>query len=242
MKTIVHVNDLSVAYQHKPVLIDNDVQIVERSRTAILGPNGAGKSTLIKAVLGLQKPLSGEVRIWGEPVHRVRQRIAYIPQAGAVHWDFPVTALDVVTMGRYPHLGWIRRPRKSDIETARAALAQIGMSDYEDRQIAQLSGGQRQRVFLARAIAQEADLYFLDEPLAGVDKKTEAAVIDFLKNAQALGKTSVVVHHDLNTVRAYFDHVLLLNRFVIAQGPTEAVFTKENLEAAGLTGDFLARV
>lgn len=236
-KIIIEVEDLTIAYHDKPVLWDNDIQIVENSRTAIIGPNGAGKSTLLKGILGLQKKLSGEIQIMGKTLEEVKKKIAYIPQAGSVNWDFPTTVFDVVLMGRYVHLGWIKRPGKKDYEIAEAALAKIGMLDLKDRQISQLSGGQRQRVFIARAIAQDADIYFMDEPLAGIDKKTEKVIIDFLKEAQLQKKTSVVVHHDLNTIKDYFTHVVILNKKVIAQGKVEEVYTRENLEKAAMVGD-----
>lgn len=231
-EVIVQVEDLTMAYHDKPVLWDNDVDIIKNSRTAIIGPNGAGKSTLLKGILGLNKKLSGEVLVMGQEVKKVQDKIAYIPQASSVNWDFPTTVLDVVIMGRYVHLGWIKRPKKSDIEKAEEALKKIGMYEFKDRQIAQLSGGQRQRVFIARAIAQDAEIYFMDEPLAGVDKKTEKIIMDFLKESQRNGKTSVVVHHDLNTLPEYFDHVVILNKRIIAQGPVESTFTEENLEKA----------
>lgn len=233
---VVKVEDLTMAYHDKPVLWDNDIEIRAGSRTAIIGPNGAGKSTLMKGILGLLPTLSGKITMFGKPVKEVQKRIAYIPQSGSVNWDFPTTVLDVVMMGRYVHLGWLRKPGKKEEEMAKEALRIIGMEEFAKRQIAELSGGQRQRVFLARAIVQNADIYFMDEPLAGVDKKTEGVIIDFLKEAQKQGKTSVVVHHDLNTVRDYFDHVVILNKRVIAQGPVTAVFTQENLERASMTG------
>lgn len=237
-KIIVKVEDLTMTYSDKPVLWDNDVDIVENSRTAIIGPNGAGKSTLIKGILGLHKTLSGSVEIMGQPVKEVQSKIAYIPQSKSVNWDFPTTALDVVLMGRYVHLGWVKRPRKKDLIIAEEALAQMGMSDYRNRQISQLSGGQRQRVFLARAIAQNAEIYFMDEPLAGVDKNTEKVIIDFLKETQRAGKTSIVVHHDLNTLVDYFDHLVILNKRVIAQGPMSETLTQANLDEAEMGGGF----
>lgn len=229
---IVNVEDLTMAYHDKPVLWDNDVEIINNSRTAIIGPNGAGKSTLLKGILGLKKKLSGDVLIMGEDISKVQNKIAYIPQASSVNWDFPTTVLDVVVMGRYVHLGWIKRPKKRDYELAEEALKKIGMYDFKDRQISQLSGGQRQRVFIARAIAQDAEIYFMDEPLAGVDKKTEKIIMDFLKESQRGGKTSVVVHHDLNTLREYFDHVVIINKKIIAQGPVDEVFNEENINKA----------
>lgn len=236
-KIIIKVEDLTIAYHDKPVLWDNDIEIVENSRTAIIGPNGAGKSTLLKGILGLQKKLSGEIQIMGKDIKEVKKKISYIPQAGSVNWDFPTTVFDVVLMGRYVHLGWIKRPQKKDYEMAEAALEKIGMKEFRDRQISQLSGGQRQRVFIARAIAQNADIYFMDEPLAGIDKKTERVIIDFLKEAQRQNKTSVIVHHDLNTIEDYFTHVVILNKRVIAQGIVEEVYTRENLERAAMIGD-----
>ncbi len=233
---IVEVEDLTIAYHDKPVLWDNDVKIVKNSRTAIIGPNGAGKSTLLKGILGLQEKLSGEVRIMGKNFDEVQKKIAYIPQASSVNWDFPTTVMDVVLMGRYVHLGWIKRPRKKDVEIAEEALKRIGMYEFKERQISQLSGGQRQRVFIARAIAQDAEIYFMDEPLAGVDKMTEYVIMDFLKDAQKQGKTSVVVHHDLNTLEEYFDHVVILNKQIIAEGPMEETYTCENLEEASMVG------
>ncbi|WP_243343808.1 metal ABC transporter ATP-binding protein [Anaerococcus sp. AGMB09787] len=235
-KAIIKVEDLTMAYQDKPVLWDTDIEIEDNSITAIIGPNGAGKSTLLKGILGLKKKLAGKVEIMGQDLKEVKKDIAYIPQSSSVNWDFPTTVLDVVLMGRYVHLGWLRRPRKKDTDLALAALRKIEMEDFKDRQISQLSGGQRQRVFIARAIAQDAKIYFMDEPLAGVDKKTEKIIMDFLKEAQSQGKTSLVVHHDLNTVRDYFDHIVILNKQVIAQGRVEEAFTEENLSKAGILG------
>ena len=231
-KVIVKVEDLTIAYHDKPVLRDNDINIIKNSVTAIIGPNGAGKSTLIKGILGLQKKLSGEILIMGEPLKKVQKKIAYIPQTSEVNWDFPTTVMDVVLMGRYVHLGWFRHPKREDREKAEAALKRIGMYEFKDRQISKLSGGQRQRVFIARLIAQEADLYFMDEPLAGIDKVTEKVIIDFVKEEQKKGKTAVIVHHDLATIREYFDHVVIINKRVVAAGKVDEVFTNENLEKA----------
>lgn len=236
-QAIISVNHLTMAYHEKPVLWDVSLDIMENSITAIIGPNGAGKSTLIKGILDLEKTLSGQVKIMGRDFKEVHKKIAYIPQTSSVNWDFPTTVEDVVLMGRYVHLGWLKRPSQADRKKAEEALAMIGLSDYKKRQISQLSGGQRQRVFIARAIAQDADIYFMDEPLAGVDKRTEKIIIDFLRDAQSQGKTSIVVHHDLNTIRDYFDHLVILNKQVIAQGPVETSFTAENLVKA----DMLAR-
>lgn len=229
-KVLIHIEDLTVAYHDKPVLWDNDLDIIKNSRTAIIGPNGAGKSTLIKAILDIQKRISGKIYIEGKTFKEVKKDIAYIPQINSVNWDFPITVIDVVLMGRYVHLGWIKRPTKEDRILAEKALEKIGLLEFKERQISELSGGQKQRVFIARAIAQDAQIYFMDEPLAGVDKVTEKIIIDFLKELQKKGKTSIVVHHNLNTIPDYFDHVIMLNKKVVASGKVEDVFTKENLE------------
>ena len=234
-EALIKVEDFTMAYQEQPVLWDIDLKIMKGSRTAIIGPNGAGKSTLIKGILGLEKTLSGKVSIMGTHFNEIKKKVAYIPQASEVNWDFPTTVEDVVLMGRYVHLGWIKRPQKLDYEKAHQALKEIGIYDYKDRQISQLSGGQRQRVFIARAIAQEAEIYFMDEPLAGVDKKTEKIFIDFVKRIQQKGHTSIVVHHDLNTIKQYFDHVIILNKSLIAAGPTREVFIHDNLVKANMT-------
>lgn len=229
MKSLIHTEDMTVSYLEKPVLWDIDLDIVENSRTVIIGPNGAGKSTLIKGILGLIKPISGYATIWGKPIEKAYKDIAYIPQQSAVNWDFPTTVLDVVCMGRYVHLGWIKRPLKKDIEIAKRALEKMEMLEFADRQISMLSGGQKQRVFLARAIAQDAKVYFMDEPLAGVDIKTEKIIMNTLQEFQNEGKTSIVVHHDLNTVRQYFDHVVIVNKVIVASGDIDTTFTKENI-------------
>ncbi len=225
----LHVEDLTVSYHSRPVLWDIDLDVPPGVMAAIVGPNGAGKSTLIKAVLGLVKPVAGHVTLFGRPYAAQRRRVGYVPQRSSVDWDFPTTALDVVTMGLYGRLGWIRRPGRAERAEAARALALVGMEDFAGRQISQLSGGQQQRVFLARALVQKADIYFLDEPMAGVDATTERAVVDILRRLRDEGKTVIVVHHDLQTVRSYFDWLLLLNVRVIAQGPVHAVYTAENL-------------
>lgn len=226
----LEVHDLTVAYHRRPVLWDIDFAIPEGLLVGIVGPNGAGKSTLIKAALGLAPTASGWVHIHGKPYSEQRRLIGYVPQRETVDWDFPTDALDVVLMGRYGHLGWFRRPGRADRELARECLAKVGMADYADRQISQLSGGQQQRVFLARALAQNASIYFMDEPFAGVDAATEKAIIVLLNELKAEGKTVLVVHHDLQTVREYFDWVIMLNMRQIAVGPTEEVFNNANLQ------------
>jgi manganese/zinc/iron transport system ATP- binding protein len=227
--SILDIHDVTVAYHRKPVLWDVDLTITQPCLAAVVGPNGAGKSTLIKAVLGLTPLASGAVTIFGQPVPRVRQRIGYVPQRESVDWDFPVTVLDVVLMGTYGRLGWFRRPGFKERDAARECLARVGLADYTTRQIGQLSGGQQQRVFLARALAQQADIYFMDEPLAGVDALTERVIFDLLSELRKQGKTIIVVHHDLRTVPMYFDFVALLNVRLVASGPVENTFTPENL-------------
>ncbi|MNK49175.1 High-affinity zinc uptake system ATP-binding protein ZnuC [compost metagenome] len=224
------IQNLSVAYQKKPVLRDISFEVPEGQLIGIIGPNGAGKSTLIKAALGLLPRLSGEVLIYGEPYAQQRKRIGYVPQRESIDWDFPTSALDVVMMGRYGHLGWFKRPGREERRLAMECLAKVGMTDYADRQISQLSGGQQQRIFLARALAQDASLYFMDEPFVGVDAATEKAIITLLNELKQQGKTVLVVHHDLNTVKEYFDWVVLLNVSLVAAGPVEQTFTTDLLQ------------
>ena len=227
----VEVEDLTVAYNAKPVLWDIDLKIPKGKLMAVIVPNGAGKTTLIKAMLGLLTPVSGAVRfINGEDVRSLKNHIGYVPQSGSVDWDFPATVLDVVLMGTYGKLGWIRRTRKADMELARQTLKKVGMEEYASRQISQLSGGQQQRVFLARTLAQAAEIYFMDEPFKGVDAQTEKAIVLLLKELKEQGKTVVVVHHDLQTVEDYFDWVTLINIRVVASGTVNEVFHEENLK------------
>ena len=225
----IEVNDLTVAYHETPVLWDVDWAVPAGVLTAIVGPNGAGKSTLMRAVLGLVRPAAGQVLVHGRPYAEQRRLVGYVPQRGSVDWDFPTSVLDVVMMGRYGALGWLRRPGRRERELALAALRQVGMEALRERQIAQLSGGQQQRVFLARALVQDASVYLMDEPFQGVDAQTERAIVGVLQQLRAEGKTVVVVHHDLETVPEYFDEVLLLNVRRIAAGPVAQVFTEANL-------------
>ena len=224
----LEVHDLTVAYHKKPVLWGVDLVVPAGKLVGIVGPNGAGKSTLIKAAMGLLPVSSGWVKIFGQ--EKNYRRVGYVPQRESVDWDFPVSVMDVVLMGRYGHLGLFRRPGKADREIARECLDKVKMLPYANRQISNLSGGQQQRVFLARALAQESDLYFMDEPFAGVDAATESAIIALLHELKSRGKTILVVHHDLPTARNYFDMLLLLNMRVVAFGPTEEVFTYELLQ------------
>ena len=210
-KIAIAIDDLTVAYNYKPVLWDIDLSIPEGVLMAIVGPNGAGKSTLIKAILGIIDPIAGSVSIYGKPYDKQRKLVGYVPQKGSVDWDFPTTALDVVLMGTYGSLGWIKRPGRKERKIALESLEKVGMLSFKDRQINQLSGGQQQRVFLARALAQDAAIYFMDEPFQGVDATTEITIINILKELRKAGKTVVVVHHDLQTVPEYFDWVTFLN-------------------------------
>jgi manganese/zinc/iron transport system ATP- binding protein len=228
----IEVEDLTVAYADQPVLWDVDLDVPAGVKMAVVGPNGAGKSTLIKAIMGLLKPVAGEVRIFGAAQERARGKIAYVPQRAGLVWDFPTDVLDVVTMGTYGSLGWWKRPGAEQRRQALAALDQVGMGDYARRPIAQLSGGQQQRVLLARALVQRAEIVLLDEPFQGVDAPTERAIIGVLDGLAADGRTVMVVHHDLQTVTEYFDEVVLLNVRAIAFGPVARVFTEENLRLA----------
>jgi manganese/zinc/iron transport system ATP- binding protein len=229
MTALLDIHDVTVAYHRRPVLWDVDLTINEPQLAAICGPNGAGKSTLIKAALGLVPMASGRVQVFGQPVSAVRKRIGYVPQRESVDWDFPVSVLDVVLMGTYGQLGWIRRPGKAERQWARQCLEKVGLASYERQQIGQLSGGQQQRVFLARALAQKSDIYFMDEPMAGVDASTERTIFQVLRELRSEGKTIIAVHHDLRTVPQYFDYVVLLNVRLVSAGPTALVFTPENL-------------
>lgn len=225
----LEINDLTVAYASKPALWDVDLRVPEGVLMGIVGPNGAGKSTLIKAAINLIPRAAGDVRFYGKPYAQARHLVGYVPQRGSVDWDFPTTVLDVVMMGLYGQLGWFKRPGKRERALAMEALEQVSLADLAHRQISQLSGGQQQRVFLARALAQNAKLYFMDEPFVGVDAMTERAIVDLLRNLRAQGKTVVVVHHDLDSAPEYFDWLVLLNVRLIAAGSFAETFTPENL-------------
>lgn len=228
----IRTSNLSVAYSDKPVIWKLDINVEQGSRTAIVGPNGAGKSTLIKAIMKLVKPVSGKSFVAGSAHKSALKEVAYVPQKGEVNWDFPATVFDVVLMGRYVHKGLFKRPDKKDREIALEALKTMKMTRFKDRQISELSGGQRQRVFLARAIAQDASIYIMDEPLQGIDITTEQLIISTMKKLQAEGRTFLVVHHNLNTVPEYFNRVIILNKEIIASGPVEDVWTEDNINAA----------
>lgn len=226
----VKIQNLSVTYGTEPALWNVDLDFPEGKMIAIVGPNGAGKSTLIKAVMGLVPITAGKVSVYGKPYSKNRDKVAYVPQRGSVDWDFPTDALDVVEMGLYGKLGWFHRPNSITQDLARECIAKVGLSDYADRQIGQLSGGQQQRVFVARALAQDAQIYLMDEPLNGVDAITEETILSILENLRKEGKTIVMVHHDLQTVDKYFDWVVMVNRNLIDAGPIKEVFTKANLD------------
>ncbi len=225
----IQIDDLTVAYDYKPVLWDIDLVVPEGVLMAIVGPNGAGKSTLIKAILSIIKPIAGSVQVFGQPYKKQVDKVAYVPQKGSVDWDFPTVALDVVMMGTYGSLGWIKRPGQKEKKRALEALEKVGMLEFKNRQISQLSGGQQQRIFLARALVQNASIYLMDEPFQGVDATTEKAIINILKELRKQGKTLIVVHHDLQTVPEYFDWVTFLNVKGIASGPVKDIFNDDNL-------------
>lgn len=229
---VLNVQALTVAYRDKPVLWNISVQIPVGVMCAVVGPNGAGKTSFIKSILGLIQPTAGRINFFGGSYAQHYKKIAYVPQRSSVDWDFPVSVLDVVLMGRYGRIGWIKRPNKEDIDAAHIALHQVGLGQFAQKHISELSGGQQQRVFLARALIQDAQLYIMDEPFAGVDIATEKTIIVLLKQLRSQGKTIIVVHHDLQTLQEYFDWVLLLNKKIVACGPMSQALNKESVAAA----------
>lgn len=229
---VLNVNNLTVGYTQKPVLWGVDFSIPKGKIVGIVGPNGAGKSTLLKSIMDIIPISSGSVEIFGRPLHDVRHRVSYVPQRESVDWDFPASVYDVVMMGRYGQLGLLKKPRAHDRQIVEACLEKVGMIDFSKRQISQLSGGQQQRVFIARALAQQADFYLLDEPFAGVDAATEETIINLLRDMASDDKTLMVVHHDLQSVKKYFNWTVLLNVNLIASGKTEDAFTDENVQKA----------
>ena len=234
------VQQLSVNYDKMSVLWDVSFSIPQGKLVGIIGPNGAGKSTLLKALLGIVKPLSGRIEFLGQSYKKARKSIAYVPQRSAIDWDFPITVFDVVLMGRYGKNGLFKRLKRADKEAAFRALEAVGLESFAGRQIGELSGGQQQKVFIARSLLQEAEVYLMDEPFAGVDMATEKVIVSILDGLRAKGKTLFVVHHDLQTVDQYFDWVILLNTSLIACGPVEEVFHKDSLlKTYGGTFSFL---
>ncbi len=229
MSTVIDVKGLSVSYERKRVLSNIFLKIESGNVYGVIGPNGAGKSTLFKSILGIININTGAIKVFDKEVEEVRKRVAYVPQKDEVDWSFPATVIDIVLMGRYPHKKMLQRLDKNDHRIAEQALEKLGILDLRDRQIGALSGGQQQRVFIARAICQEADLFFLDEPFVGVDMTTEHKIIEILKELAAEDKTILVVHHDLATVDDYFNKVILLNQRLLTYGDTTEVFTRENI-------------
>jgi manganese/zinc/iron transport system ATP- binding protein len=235
MKQDIHsieVHNLTVSYDGKPVLWDIDFNLDSGKIIGIIGPNGSGKTTSLKAIMGLLKPASGFVKIFGKSLNEVRDRVAYVPQRESVDWDFPASVLDVVLMGRSKSQNLFRRANKTDIDIALQSIEKVGLTEFKNRQISQLSGGQQQRVFIARALAQQADLYLMDEPFVGVDAATESAILELLREMKSNGKTVLIIHHDLQTVSDYFDYLVLLNTRLIAKGTPPEVLTRENLSNA----------
>lgn len=232
MKTdlAIKIEDLTVAYKENPVLWDIDVEVPAGIMMAIVGPNGSGKTTLIKSALGLIEPVAGKIEFFGNSYKKMKKIIGYVPQRNSVDWDFPTTVFDVALMGTYGRLNWFKRPGKKEKYETLEALEKVGMEKFKDRQISQLSGGQQQRVFLARALLQNAEIYFMDEPFQGVDATTERAIINILKELKSMGKTVVCVHHDLHTLKEYFDWITLLNVRKIESGPADEVLTDDNLK------------
>ena len=237
METAIKTHGLTVSYGVHLALWNVSTQIPAGQISGIIGPNGAGKSTLLKAILGMVPTLSGEIEVTGATEQEGKQdqclasEIGYVPQRNCVDWDFPITVLDLVLMGTYGRLKWFQRPGEKERADARAALIEVQMQEFADRQIGQLSGGQQQRVFLARAFVQQPSIYLLDEPFAGVDATTEKIIMDILYGLRDKGKTVSLVHHDLTTVNSYFDHIILLNKQLVASGPTQSTYTSENIQA-----------
>jgi manganese/zinc/iron transport system ATP- binding protein len=230
MDLALEVKNLNVSYDRGPVVCDVGFEVARGDLVGVVGPNGAGKSTMIKAMVGAHTPDSGSITVLGDSGKKATRRITYVPQRGAVDWDFPVTVRDVVVQGRYGHVGLLGRFSKKDRDLIDEAIEMVGITDLQNRQIGELSGGQQQRVFLARALAQKGDVYLLDEPFVGVDAATETAIVDVLRALRDEGRAVMVVHHDLSTVREYFDKVLLMNAELIAFGPTDEVFTERLLQ------------
>ncbi|WP_314011256.1 metal ABC transporter ATP-binding protein [Pseudostreptobacillus hongkongensis] len=226
----IEIKNLTVAYDEKPVLENLSLNIGKGQIWAVIGPNGAGKSTLIKTILEFLKPIVGDIKVNGEKYAKMRKKIAYVPQRGSVDWDFPTTLFDVVEMGSYGRVGFLKRVSKEEKVKVIEAIKQVDMLEFKDRQISELSGGQQQRVFLARALLQDAEIYLMDEPFQGVDSKTEKSIVQILKKLRDEGKTVVVVHHDLKSVPEYFDYVAMVNKSVVVSGKVEDVFTPENID------------
>ncbi len=227
---VIEIKNISVAYDETTVLENVNLNIKRGDFLALMGPNGAGKSTLLKTILNFIKPIGGEIKIKGKLYKEVRKKIAYVPQRGSVDWDFPITLFDVVEMGCYGRVGFLKKINKKEKKNVERVIEKVGLTEFKERQISKLSGGQQQRAFLARAILQNAEIYLMDEPFQGVDSKTEKAIVEILKELKKSGKTLIVVHHDLQTVTSYFDAVAFINKTIVAAGPVEDVFNEENIE------------
>ena len=230
-ESAISIRDLTVSYGEKTALFSIEANLPNAAMSAIIGPNGAGKSTILKSVIGVLPKISGEIYVFGEPIKDNLQQIAYVPQRVSVDWDFPTNVIDVVQMGLYRQVGLLGRMGGKETSMAMECLDQVGMADLCEQQIGQLSGGQQQRVFLARALAQDAQIYLLDEPFSGVDAATERAIINVLKSLKSRNKSVIAVHHDLATVRDYFDYVLMINIKKIAEGSIKDTFTNKNLQS-----------
>jgi len=231
-KSSIETHNLTVSYNRRPVLWNVDFELPKGQIIGIIGPNGSGKTTLLKAIMGLVKPSSGYVKLFDKDLEEVRESVSYVPQRESVDWDFPASVMDVVLMGRYRSSNLFKRITQKDKDLAAEALEKVNMLEYSNRQINQLSGGQQQRVFIARSLAQGADLYIMDEPFVGVDAATEEAILDLFQEMKNKGKTVVVVHHDLQTAKAYFDWIVLLNTRMVAAGPKDEIFNEELLQEA----------
>ncbi len=232
MTRAIEIKNLSVSYSDKKVLNNINLSVETGKLIGIVGPNGAGKSTLIKAILGLVKKDQGEVKIFGKDLDEVREDLAYVPQRSDIDWDFPITVKDSVLIGTYPKLGLLRRPGKKEKALAMSSLEKVGMEKSADKQISQLSGGQQQRVFIARALAQEAECYFLDEPFVGVDAISEEIIINILRELRNKGKTIFIIHHDLSKAESYFDDLILINKEIVGYGPVDSIFESELINTA----------
>ena len=231
-KCAIEVHNLTTTYGGAPVLWDVDFELPAGQIIGVIGPNGSGKTTLLKTIMGLLEPSSGYVKIFNQDLSKMRERIAYVPQRESVDWDFPASVFDVVMMGRYRNNNLFKRTNKIDVEIVEECIEKVGLTEFRDRQIAQLSGGQQQRVFIARALAQKAEIYLMDEPFVGVDSATENSILNLLEEMRNTGKTVLIIHHDLQTVSDYFDYLVLLNTRLIAKGTPQDVLTKENLTNA----------
>lgn len=232
MNDLIEVKHLTVSYYGNEVVQDVSFSFQKGKLIGIIGPNGAGKSTLLKAMLHLVPKDKGKILIHNENILSYRKKIAYVPQRASIDWNFPITVRDTVLLGTYPKLGFFKIPLKKEKYFAEQCLEKVGMSDFSNRQISELSGGQQQRVFLARALAQKADFFFLDEPFVGIDVASELTIIELLQALRDEGKTIFIVHHDLAKVEQYFDELILLNRYLVAKGPVKEVMQRDLLAEA----------